>query len=354
MLALDAAQSTVRRVNRCWKNLNDETDIEAVHRMRTGINRLRSLLRLVGPVCTWPETHTLEDRLERWQKRWGPVRDLDVLIQHLSGLMLSLDRRSRPSAEAVLDVLRRRRRRLYRTALKATDKKKGKDARQALNEIRELVRRRRHGLKKTDSRAKKEKAKAKSKAKAGTKADPAAIRLLWPGILPLWKKRKARADRAFWGPTLHKFRLGNKRMRHALQLFQPVAPPSQKALLQLVNELHDGLGALHDHEVLIGDVETLAAAHAASPKKYPRLENGDAGALLRALDAERRRIHTHVLALWKRLHTPEVQALLADPAGAKTPPKTPSQNRKEKTDSKSPAKPTRGTTSAPRRTRLRT
>jgi len=312
LLALEAASSALRRVDRCWKNLGDEEDIEAVHRLRTGTNRMRSLLKLVGPVCNWPQIKETEASLERWQKSWGPVRDLDVLILHLAEWSKGMQPAARRTADHVLAVYRRRRAALYAKAMKEIGKKRGKQARETLDRLKRWIRQRRRALKKMKS--------------APGKKKPATIRpsitLLWPQVTRVWRSRKAKAEKDFHGLVLHKFRLANKRLRHVLQLYKPVAEPAWIDLLQVVDDLHENLGVLHDIEVLIGQTETLAArwVRNASPRKG--LSPREVQLLLGILDTRRREAFGRVLELWRRINLQETKSLLADPVRP-TKPRTP-------------------------------
>lgn len=301
-LALKSAASALRRVDTCWKNLAHEEDIEAVHRLRTGTNHLRSLLKLAGPLCGWPQTGETEAVLKRWQKSWGPVRDLDVLILHLTDWSKSMDPQARNSAERVLAIFRQRRATLYTRAFKEIGKKKGKQARETLDSMKRWVRQRRHAL-------------------PGKKSDPAArksfaaasISLLWPTVLTGWQTRKRKAEKNFHGEDLHKFRLANKRLRHVLQLYKSIARPGWLELLALVDDLHETIGDLHDTEVLIGEVETLAARWAKNGTSRSRVIPRQVLYLLTHLDVRRREKFGHALELWYRLNQPETKSLLLDP-----------------------------------------
>lgn len=338
-IALEAAAGALRRVDRCWKGLANEEDIEAVHRLRTGTNRIRSLLKVVGTVCAWPQVKETNAVLQKWQKSWGPVRDLDVLILHLAEWSQAMDPDSQRTAELVLSVYRRRRAALYGKAVGEIGKKKAKQALDTLEGLTSWVRRRRRTV-------------ARGKG-GGTAKNPRSAResiaLLWPGVTKVWHSRRTEAERTFHGLVLHKFRLANKRLRHVLQLYKPVARPEWLELLVLVDDLHETLGVLHDIEVLLNETETLAARWA--KRKSPRngLKPEEMLLLLSLLDARRRTAFGHVLELWRELNRPEIQALLRDPVNpveVVTP--APRRSEKAKVKAKGESKTAKGKASKPK------
>ncbi len=96
------------------------TDAEELHQMRVATRRLRAFLRagheLLDPA--WAEP--LREELKWLGGQLGPVRDLDVLIQHLTAELESLG----PDEEAGLELvraLRRERRKARRRLLAALD-----------------------------------------------------------------------------------------------------------------------------------------------------------------------------------------------------------------------------------------
>ena len=71
---------------------------------------------------------------------------------------------------------------------------------------------------------------------------------------------------------LHDMRIAAKRLRYTIEVFAPVLPPAPiKAVLKLVAELQERLGAIHDCDVLIPLLaETLEQEEARERKKALR------------------------------------------------------------------------------------
>ncbi len=313
-LAVSAAVRGIARLLRVWDGLYDEGDIEAVHRLRTGLNRMRSLVRLFGPLCGWPNPGQTERALRRWQRALSPLRDLDVLSLDLRAVADSLHGPARRAARRLQSTLQSRRKALYSRALREVQRKKGHQALQTLELLRETLSEHRKGVKRE---------MAALSRRRRPRSFP-AIALVWPDVHGLWMARKRKAEQSFHGLVLHRFRLANKRLRHVLQLFQSGAPIRMQPLYALVGDVHDSLGRLHDFEVLIEEAETLAGKRMARAGKIVAPSPAGCIGLLAALEARRREILDHSLELWKRLHDPTVAEMLARPfssprrIGAKT------------------------------------
>jgi len=61
-----------------------EFDAEAIHDARVATRRLKAAVDLVQPCLTQNRRKPLEKQLKKLRKRLGPLRDLDVMIDHLT------------------------------------------------------------------------------------------------------------------------------------------------------------------------------------------------------------------------------------------------------------------------------
>jgi CHAD domain-containing protein len=84
-------------------------DAEDLHQMRVAVRRARAVLRAARPLLEPQWTETLRAELRWLGQELGPVRDLDVLLEHLRAEALSLGGSEVSGAQAVLRALERRR-----------------------------------------------------------------------------------------------------------------------------------------------------------------------------------------------------------------------------------------------------
>lgn len=82
-------------------------DPEDLHRMRVSVRRMRALLRAARPMLERPWADRLREQLGWLGAALGPVRDLDVLIEHLRGEAATLGEQDTVAFEVVLDRLSR-------------------------------------------------------------------------------------------------------------------------------------------------------------------------------------------------------------------------------------------------------
>src|SRR5688572_22632383 len=61
-------------------------DAEAVHDARVATRRLKAALDLMSPVLSKSHARPLADGLKRIRRRLGPLRDADVMLDHLAEL----------------------------------------------------------------------------------------------------------------------------------------------------------------------------------------------------------------------------------------------------------------------------
>lgn len=104
----------LQRISRLSSNARPEV----VHRLRTTIRRLETLLLTDSPAPGRKERKLLK-RLARLRRRAGKVRDLDVQIEALASLRLESSTRDRASLMAFLEKERARREKKFLAALEA-------------------------------------------------------------------------------------------------------------------------------------------------------------------------------------------------------------------------------------------
>ncbi|MBV8258245.1 MAG: CYTH and CHAD domain-containing protein [Actinobacteria bacterium] len=95
-------------------------DPESLHDMRVAVRRTRALLRAGGELIA-TDTTALAERLKALGQVLGDVRDLDVLIDHLSAEAAKLGEPDAAHAKALLRALARERTRRRATLMKTLD-----------------------------------------------------------------------------------------------------------------------------------------------------------------------------------------------------------------------------------------
>ena len=85
------------------------TDPEDLHQLRVATRRLRAFLRAARPLLEPMWADELRAKLKWLGGALGPVRDLDVLLEHLRGEVATLDGEDRSAAESLLRRLERER-----------------------------------------------------------------------------------------------------------------------------------------------------------------------------------------------------------------------------------------------------
>ncbi len=97
---------------------------------------------------------------------------------------------------------------------------------------------------------------------------------------------------------VHDMRVGTKRLRESMRLFEPVFPPKRfRNTLDLVEELNDALGRMRDPDVLTGHLLTVA----------PNVPGADAPVemLCEHWRESREAAHANFIKVWKRLRDDE-------------------------------------------------
>jgi CHAD domain-containing protein len=199
-------------------------DAESVHEARTAVRRIRSDLWFFRPVLERPWARALAERLEWLGDELGAARDADVMLERLHRHETALPADDAKAAESIVDAYERTR-----------DETRGR-LRAALREQRyaslvdEIVDAVNHPRMATD---------------ASRRAASCMPRLMRRA----WKKARERVERVEATPTnrqLHQVRIGAKRLRYAVEAFEPVAGRYARAMAKRLTRLTGLLGEQHD------------------------------------------------------------------------------------------------------------
>ena len=352
----------------------DFSDIEGVHKMRVASRRLRSALRDFQPYLAKPVSPS---RLKAVARALGAVRDEDVAIEMVEGLMAEADEDAREGMRR-LAFRRRARRETARAALveaigdaaleelcekfnaqldKATAPRgkaakraaraeaaeaAGKDEATRNGEADEEVEADEKGeAAEDDGEAEKdEAAEAAGDGKAGKEARFSEV---GTEIVRARFRELKESARSLYRPSdvepLHEMRIRAKRLRYAIELFsqcwgEPAAPYAAE-----IAKLQEYLGELHDCDVWVDDLGARLerrgrAKRAARPQSHAA-ERRAAVWLMRHFTKARARHYGKALALWDSWEAMDFAAGLAasvEEASARPSPPAPAAGETTKVD----------------------
>lgn len=195
------------------KALDAESGPRTIHRLRTTIRRVETLL------AAEPEAAAGDDKLlrqlDRVRKRAGKVRDADVHVKAVRGLPRALASAGRDALAADLRKVRRKRlARLLRTIGDARDRGLVKHLRRAA-----------------------------AGASGAVHADELAVNRALARVLADFAALYERAE-PLGASNLHAFRIASKRMRYRAESFAP--HPLAAAIVAELKRAQDAIGGWHD------------------------------------------------------------------------------------------------------------
>ena len=253
--ALGEKASTLRRLAR---RALRSSDADAVHDARVATRRLKAALDLLEPFLPARPRGKLAGSLRALRRALGPIRDHDVMLQHLAEMPAG---RAPAGAAWVARRLRERRLELGKAARKAK------------------ARRAAAGLAKWDGLAP---AVGRAEATAGPRALLARAVREQARAFAAGADRLARAKAPASGGNgaahpaggpggdVHDLRVAGKRLRYTLELAAPLGGDVPASVGRDLKKLQDALGLWHDYAVLTAEVLRLAT-RADLPARRPEL-----------------------------------------------------------------------------------
>lgn len=207
-------------------------DIEFIHRMRVASRRLRSALPLFINCYKKNERQTWQNDIQAITRALGSARDIDVQIELVSTFLSTLEEEKfKPGVRRLLLRLNQKRQRLQTKVVKALDRLENDGVIQAMqSQTAPLV------------------------EKTGQ------VYLFSPGLYQLSFDSVASALDHFLSyepfisepehvEELHAMRIAAKQLRYTLEIFSALYPGGLKQYLQIMKQVQDLLGAIHDYDV---------------------------------------------------------------------------------------------------------
>lgn len=210
-------------------------DCEALHRMRIGLRRLRTVMSVFSEMIDDDESSHVKKEVRRLAQILGPARDADVLIADIVGPLRG-SAHSQASAAPVARVLRHERAEAYRkvaAALRSTRFHRFVSSTSRWIERGRWVRSRSPSVRTRRDRP-------------GTGHAAAELRRCRRRLV-----RSGKTLKSLDGPRLHKVRIRGKRLRYAVEFFAPLFPGPKserrrRKTLSALEDLQDALGDLND------------------------------------------------------------------------------------------------------------
>ncbi len=257
-------------------------DTEAVHQARVGTRRLRSDLQAFGPILLPAWASSLREELSWLADAYGDVRDADVLLERLEGMVAALGAGQRGAGSLLVERLRAQRDEARAHLIDVLDDQRYLDL---LDRLVEAVR---HPAvtSKGDSRA--------SKVLPALAAEP-------------WHRLRRAVDGLGDDPAvedLHKVRIRAKRARYAAELASLSEGKPARRFAKAIAGLQDVLGALNDATVseawLRSTVADVPPGPAAVALELAQLEHDQADRLQREWGVAWKALDAKGLRAWLR------------------------------------------------------
>ena len=212
----------------------DPKDIEHVHRLRVSSRRLRTGLKHFRDCLPNKKTRAFEDEIRRLGNALGKARDLDIQIETLNTLYEeNLDQKFKPGYRRLLLRLKQRRMK----AQKKVD--------QTLAELRE---------KKILKKMKKLLEEPASSAEDLYLFTPSLYKQAFAAIhadLNDFLSYEEFVHSPENMEKLHAMRIAGKHLRYSMEIFAPVYKESLLPHIQIMKDIQDQLGMMHDDDVWV-------------------------------------------------------------------------------------------------------
>jgi CHAD domain-containing protein len=238
--------------------IHDDEDIEALHRMRIAVRRLRAAMRLFGPYLPAEQVRSVRRGLAQLARTSGPMRDFDVLLNKAR----CCEKEAANGKGGVLEPLRE-----FWERERAAAREKmlqyltGKKCRTWLQAFESLL------------CAEPETVRDPQSVEAMRKPRVRLLRHVAPTLI--WRQygRVRRYETTVAGAsveTLHALRLQCKRLRYTLELLSEILGESAEAAIALAKKAQDYLGELHDGDVAVRRVRDFLDRCARRAKRRER------------------------------------------------------------------------------------
>jgi CHAD domain-containing protein len=257
-------------------------DTRSVHQARVATRRLREALPVLRATVNRPALTRVQRQVRKMTRALGPVRELDVSLQHLDALA-NRELVSPRALSCVRNTLARERAVRRREMLSTITPGKLERLRQRLGRV---------------STGPQSPQPVETLAEAHRQVSKRARRLA---------DAMTRAGGLYLPDRLHAVRVATKKLRYAMEIDRELRRSRSTARVTQLKRLQDLLGRMHDFEVLIERTRQVQAEHAGDDRDLTL----ELDTLVRTLEAECRK--DHALYMRRRASIAKLcDALIAD------------------------------------------
>jgi CHAD domain-containing protein len=207
-------------------------DIEYIHRMRVASRRLRSALPLFINCYKKQERQTWQDDVHAITRALGAARDTDVQIEYVGSFLAGLtEEKHKPGIRRLLLRLRQKRQQLQAKVIKALDRLEHDQLIESMQKQVDPL------LEKTGQ---------------VYMFSPGLYQLSFDAVtvvLEQFLSYEPYITREECVEELHAMRIAAKQLRYTLEIFTSLYPGGLKQYLQIMKQVQDLLGAIHDNDI---------------------------------------------------------------------------------------------------------
>lgn len=262
-------------------------DIEAIHDMRVASRRMRSVLRLLSAYYKAKYVKQFLDGLQSSAGALGRVRDLDVLLTDLQAFQAKQADDEKQAMQGIIDRFQKRR---VKALANLNHQFDSSEYAKFIKNFGEFV-----------------SSESKGALPVDIDENPYQVR----HILPVLLHKRLSTVRAYEtiietvdDETLHNLRIEFKRLRYALEFFEPLLGSSAGGFISAIKEMQDFLGRMNDMTVFEERVKSL--------KKLSSSEKSARDAYIASLQLESATAHEQVVEKWMAFNKRNTQRLFSD------------------------------------------
>ncbi len=292
--ALFGAESLLKRLQALQQEVEGvrrAEDIEYVHRMRVASRRLRAAMAVFEP--TLPKRRYVDwlRAIKRVTRSLGAARDTDVQIDWLLKAEERLpDPRDRYGIDRLILRLRQRREHLQEGVLDTLDRIESSGVLEDLS----------HWLRQSIVEARLRAVSTESPLIVAQACTHIAVRLEEMLAYEGYVSRPEHIE------ELHAMRITAKRLRYTMELFAPVFDDALKSEINVVKDVQEALGELHDCDVWLQTLPEFLESerqrmieYCGDAKGMKRVARG-IETLIEVRRADRQELYSAFVALWKQ------------------------------------------------------
>jgi CHAD domain-containing protein len=235
-------------------------DIEDVHQMRVNTRHLRAMLQALGEVAPARQVRYFRKELQVAARAMSPVRDSDVLLEHIASYRENLPEDERESLDVLISTVQRKRMEARHSMLAYLDSERYANFKR---DFATFVTDNAQGWNTT----------LRVRDRAGSS--------IWRRYEEL---RAFEADIAASGGDisqydlikLHELRIAGKRLRYLLEMYADMLGEESNRCLKMLKEMQEYLGALQDIDVARDYIGSLDIAASGQPAARAYLQNREA------------------------------------------------------------------------------